>query len=330
MTSITIVRVLAVLVAATAQPAFCQAASLGAVEMDLHRDFSWKAIPAWQNGYFVGFEREPTHAPPVFAYDSEGNKLFEVPLALSDAVRIVPESMAASKDGLFAVSGSAYSASGMVVSFVAFLDRSGNISHVTRLSRFLARRLLFDAQGSLWAAGIGSNYPARGDPPDYDVLRVYGPEGDQKFSMLPSSSFPPGKTQPASKCHLTSNENQVLFMSEGRKELVGVSLEGKVLFRTHMEVPSTDTYVTGLALAPGGEIYMSCQVRFVPDQEFVGFYRWDMASRRWNEVYLRHSSEANGFHAIFGFDRDRMVVSTRLPRFKWISPATGFRSEPPH
>jgi hypothetical protein len=135
-------------------------------ELDVSRNFASQPVPKWENCFLFGFVMDPPSAPRVYAYDQNGHKLFETPLALDSAVRIVPGPMAASRDGLFAVSGSAYSASGDGVVFVAVLDRTGRLVRVTRTGRFAPVRFCCTSDGTHRASGRPVTSPSEA-PPDH-------------------------------------------------------------------------------------------------------------------------------------------------------------------
>lgn len=291
-------------------------------ELDVSRNFASKPVPQWENGFLFGYEMDPPTAPPVYAYDQNGHKLFETPLALDSAIRIVPGAMAASRDGLFAISGSAYSASGDGVVFIAVLDRTGRLVRVTRTGRFAPIRLCYTSDGTLWASGRPVTYPSIEEPPDHDILRAYNADGTLRMSLLPQSTFPkaPHKSHPVRISNLSSNGKLIAFLSVEYNELVGISSEGNVLFRNQFAPPGPDYYVTGFAVSADSEIYMSCQVASPVDKKRleVAFYRWDGAASKWQKVYSGPLTGNGAHHAIFGFGADGMLVSTKLPHFKWV------------
>lgn len=320
----------------------CQTA-YGGDEVVVPRNFMGQPVPKWENGFFVGFEFTPERSPSVYAYDRNGNKVFETWLELDGAYKVVLRSMAASRDGRFAFSGVAENGSATRVFFIAFLDSAGRIVRVNRLDRIAARHLCFSADGTLWAAVQPVlQYPDL-TAPEHDVLRAYSPSGDLKFSLLPRSSFAATPDDPlqshpvadgqSAASQLAANGSEVAFMSSGFKELVRVSLAGKLLSRVRMERPAK-SYLTGFALAPTGGVYASTQEDDPGDAKKLdfAFYRWNPANSNWDKLFRRSSRDRGLPLAIAMLEEDgRMLVKTEDGRFRWLASSAGgyqFGSQP--
>lgn len=299
-------------------------------EIFINRDFTRKPIPQWKGGYLLGFELHPTAAPPVFAYDRSGKKLFESSLALEGANDVYVRAMAASRDGKFAVSGTAVSAMGARAGFIAFLDEAGRLVRIVRPERFYPQHLCFTADGTLWAAG---QVRSDRDRPveDHDILRAYSTEGKLKFSLLPRSGFAPESRDQEQSRHpavdgrtlsaLATNDRMVVFLTAGFQEMISVSLDGKVLLRTPTELPS-DYYITGLAVGPDGRALISCERRSVSNSTKEGefaFHRFDLFSGSWTKLYSRPTRERGLPQALALMDGDQMLVRIAADRFRWMS-----------
>ena len=95
----------------------------------------------------------------------------------------VPESVdtgitdwAVAPSGQIAVAGGVAVADGRNSGFLAFFGTNGEARLRVRTSPFLARRIRFANDGSLWA--LGWELSADGvERPVYDMLRQYGPDG---------------------------------------------------------------------------------------------------------------------------------------------------------
>jgi len=328
---------IAALATSCVQPVLSQQDTSTGTGISIPRTFAHHPTPKWENGFLVGFETEPQHSPLVYAYDRGGQRLFEVPLAIDGASRVLVRSMAASRDGRFAFSGGAQSASGASVFFIAFLDRAGQITRVNRLSGLRARHLCFAPDGTLWAAvHAGQRVPGSGVEPEHDILRVYTPQGELKFSLLPRSGFGPvtgdwiRHPHPAEEyeflpTQLAANDSETVFISPGFKQLVRVSRDGRVLSRTTVDRPALDAPVTGFALAPNGEIHISTQEKSGSDtkqSDFV-FYRWNTVAGQWIRIYSRSSRERGRPIALEMFEQDRMLVRTGDARYQWVGQTGG-------
>jgi hypothetical protein len=242
--------------------------------------------------------------------------------------------MAASKQGFFVVSGSAYTASGRGASFTAILDKAGRLVRIIQNGRFAKLRLAFAEDDMLWAAGRLITYPSLEDPPEHAMLRAFDLQGRQRISLLDASSFPKeqGRSHPARISRLASNGRLLAFLSPEYNTLAGGSALGKILFRSGFEPPASEYSVTGFAVSPSGEIYMSCQIPESPKSKaknVFAFYRWNSATAAWETVLARKAADGlGGPHALFGIGPKGMLVSDdRLHRFSWrsLQESTGTR-----
>lgn len=275
----------------------------------LDRSFAHKPTPMWENGYFLAVDKQPEHAPRVTAFDSSGTKLFETSLAMDGVVRVNGYALAASAKGTFAVSGSAYSADGSGVSFIALIDKTGHLTRIVRMERFAARKLCFTDDGRLWAAGGTIMYPSRDEAPDHDMIRIYDEQGTFQRSLLRRSTFPPGRVNPFGNgnSYLTANGRQVVFFSGETGRLVGISYGGEILFdrQAALPAPNVDVLLTGFAVSDASDILMSCQIHSSPPDkqaDLARFYRWDTTANTWIHIYSRPARNVGGYHAIFGFE----------------------------
>lgn len=295
-------------------------------EIRIERSFQGMPVPQWSNGYFFGFGL-PQGKQIVYAYDGTGRKLFESPIQIDGVSEVSISAMTASRQGVFAVAGGARDADGRIASFIAYIDSGGILQRVLRPTDFTPTQLSFAGDGSLWVAGRHTLGPARKpeDVGDHDTLRKYDSGGVLQQTLLPRSSFSPGKLDPAQHggVHLSAGGASIVFLSVGRKELVWISPEGVIEARHPYSLPGDERFllITGFGTRENGELYLSCQWRpeggDVKSQK-VSFFRWNGLSRRWQETYARTSVEPGGYHAIVGSEDDQLIVSTRLPNFRWI------------
>jgi hypothetical protein len=299
-------------------------------EVIISRDFVHQPLPKWENGFLVGFGLEPPSAPPVYAYDRAGDRLFEAPLAIAGASRVRLRSMAASRDGRFAFSGLAENQPGTAAPFIAFLDRAGRITRLIRPEGGSARHLCFAPDGTLWAAmsllGARRDEPA----PEHDLLRAYSPGGELKLSLLPRSTFAAfsegedGHPHPAldsrfMPSQLAAGESGIAFISPGYKQLVRLSPDGKLISRTPIERPAPQALITGFALGPDGEVYLSTQAPAGENGTDFGFYRWDEGAGAWARVYSRPSGETGRPTAVAMIERNAMLVTIAEGRYRWAA-----------
>ncbi len=282
--------------------------------IELPDDLTAKPIPKWENGYIVRYEIEPVAA--VVAYDRNGRRLFRTPLSFPEAERVLPSGVAASRDGRFAVHGSAFHADGLVVPFVAWLDAAGRITRVLRWTDYAPFQLCFAPDGTLWMAGWALRRPGEETLPDHDILRAYAPNGELKVTALPFSSFATSaRRHPAKESRLVANDKTLLFYSRTAGEWVTLSFDGEILSRSPVPPPRPDIDIlTGFVLAPDSSVYLSAQMRLDGRKRGSSVLRWDKATGAWREILYDNT----GVVAVFGAEGDQLIVSRRLPQFDWV------------
>jgi hypothetical protein len=308
---------------------------LQAQTSDILINRSFPVIPQWQNRYFLGFELEPPPSPTIFAYDIKGEKVFETQLAIDGAFQVGIWSLAASRDGRFAVSGLAINLNTRTP-FIAFLDRTGRITRLIRPDHWYAHHICFTSDGNLWVAGTAGRATPKGPEPEHDVLRVYTPDGSVKATFLPRVSFAPDSRdiamypapagdagQPVNQ--LAANDSSVVFLTVGYQQMVGLSLDGKVLFRTKVDLLDRGGSPTGFAVAPDGRVYLSSQEEVSGDSRTLAFvfYQFDPASGKWSTIYRRTNKERGLPMGVSLFDQERMLVHFQPGRYAWLQPAGG-------
>jgi len=290
-------------------------------------------VPWWHDQYLLGYELEPFSSPPIFAYDVNGSKVFETRLSIAGALEVYIKSMAASRDGgRFAASGLAVNLNTRTP-FIAFLDRTGQVTRLIRPDHFYGQHVCFTRDGNLWVAGHAVPF---GPEPEYDILRVYAPDGTLKASYLPRTSFAPGSPDrtmyPTPSVdggvlwrQLAANDNLVVFLTVGYRQMVGLSLDGRVLFRTKVDLQDRRGSVTGLAVAPDGRVYLSSQEPVPGDPRTVAtvFDRFDPASGQWSTIYRRATRERGLPRGVSMFDHERMLVELQAGRYAWVEPSGG-------
>lgn len=261
----------------------------------------------WENGYFLAVRLQPEYAIPVTAFDSSGTKLFETSLSIDGVARIHPDGLAISSTGSFTVSGTAFSADGSFVSFIAWLDRTGKLVRVVRLEKFSAVAMSFVGE-HLWVVGKAITYPSREEAPDHDMIRIYDRQGKFEKSLLPRSTFPARTFHPGRLAFLASNGKTVVFLSAELGYLAQISQDGTILGIQTGPLPASPL-VSGLAISENSEILMSCQSESLDKTQQVSIYRWIQGSGSWEAVYSTALKHPGGYRSLMGFDGDAALVA---------------------
>jgi hypothetical protein len=190
-------------------------------------NFAGQPIPKYDNGLLLARDSDHT---TLRTFGMNGAIRNVVRLSLPDATLIQAHGVAASPEGMMAVSASAKNSDGVRVSIIVWLDESGRTVRVVRTSPFEPFHLAFASEGTLWAAGR-EHEPDFRDKPDYGVLRQYDREGRPLRSVLAKSTFELPKGYPAASSFLVASSGRIVFYSETASEWVELSLLGEVIER---------------------------------------------------------------------------------------------------
>lgn len=279
------------------------------------QSFADKPVPKWENGLLVGFDFDAQPAR-VYAYDRAGRLVTQAAITLPDAARLRLYGVAASRKGVIAVSGSAYSADGAAAAFIAWISPAGAVERVMRTSPFAAIRLCFSPDEVLWAAGREVTPDFKDEAP-HDVLRRYDGEGRLLQSLLPRASFQSYDSyHPAVRAYLVASEDRVGFYSASAREWIEISLSGTVLGRWKGidSVPSLN--VSGVGLTSEGAVYLSGVAHEAGEgSDKAAFYRLDKTQGVWQPVGGLPQWQSG---AIAGADHGRLVLRSGSNLF-WIA-----------
>jgi hypothetical protein len=275
-------------------------------------------LPHWENGYYFGVEHDAVNGPLVSAFDENGALLFRTALSGAGANSTAAYGMAASREGVFAVSLGLVDPAGQAAGAIAILDRAGNVLRRNGTVAYFPAALRFAADGSIWTIGDLRNTGSGGHPQPVLTVRKYSASGGPPL-VEKTFSVGPGRRHPAFNGVLAINGHRVAVLLPDRNEIIVLSADGEEIGRSTYPPIAPLFMLTGFAMNAGHRIYLSGQAR----QERNGagavlFLRWEPESGGWSEVYRRAAAEPEGFHAIFGFEGNNMLVSTRLPRFRWL------------
>lgn len=307
--------------------------SLAAPESNLaiEHDFGNKPSPVWSNGVFLAHDDDDTAAAKLLVFNRAGHLARTVTISFPDAISIhlgAPPlgGMAASHNGMLAVTGEARSKDGAYAPFIAIISSDGGIERVIRPDPFIPLQLTFGPDDTLWVLGREMEGPAGQGPPPHDILRHYDLSGHVLGSFFQSDTFVTQHRHPTSFAFLVASQDRISFYSVVAGEWVEVSPSGTLLGR--WRVPLADsTMVTGVALLPSGALYLSLQNRNGEGPP-VAVYRIN----RGTTSVLETVDTAKAFGApsrgyIMGSDGDRLVVSLGSSRTAWI-PATSAAAQP--
>jgi hypothetical protein len=271
--------------------------------MPFGADFSNRPLPRFQNGVLAGTDSTRTR---VTLWSADGRSLLDVPLNIPGAAKTIVADVAVSGTGEIAAGVSNISHLGQVGPAIAWLDARGAIQRVVAVPSFGIRRLVFAADGTLWALGREFDSNLR-DVPDYSLLRHYDAQGRLLGSALPRSLFPQGQVDPANTSYLITDGDRLIVVSITAARWADVSSTRRV-----KTISSWDTstfpgegFVTGIAAA-NGELFATAQ-----NQDLGELYRYNGTQKGWTLVSTKEVRSLKQGLVLLGSDGGRVVIRTK-------------------
>lgn len=114
-----------------------------------------KPLPVVVNGFllvrnlFIYDDRTPS----VLAYDRKGTLFSQAKLWFPDTVKASIRSVTINESGTMAISGSVVGRDGVVAHVIGLVAPPGKLTRVIRTNPFLATKLTFGPDGTIWALG---------------------------------------------------------------------------------------------------------------------------------------------------------------------------------
>lgn len=277
------------------------ALSVSSSPLPISVDIRGRPIPTFQNGFVISFE---PHTGDVWRFEQGGNRVGNVRLAIPDAFVERVTSAAAAPDGRVAILASAATSDGKLAPVIAWMDSAGNLAKIVRTTPFVAHRIAFAQDGTLWAVGHLFNEQGTADVPKHDVVWRFDADGRKMHSLLPSDSF--SRRWPSNTSWLTTNAGRVAVYFESTKEWAEIdNSSGKLVGRWSVSLPPA-AQVGGIALTSSGLAIIAADVPDEQNANKLGIYRLDRQSGRVTPIDF---SELGGaYYSLLGADGDNAVL----------------------
>lgn len=272
-----------------------------------------KVAPSLENGFVCGVE---IAEPRAFAIRSNGEQVFDKIIGINDATGVMLSSCAVSSVGTFVISGGAYDSTGKMATFLAFLDKSGNLGKVQKLGDFTASRLRFDRQGRLWAVGTPFGRGRKKGEAVSIVVKAFNADGTISSSLeIGDTSLGTG-TGHFGKPHVAISDHELAILYKECMEVVSISLADGSVRRSPLSLSASDI-VTGFAFSSRGELFVKYQSRVEneakPRNQHI-LAKWIPATAQWQNV---EGEEFRGPHAILGAQGDSFLMGFRS-EYNWV------------
>jgi len=272
-------------------------------------------VPRWENGHILAFQEAQEQFPEVVVMNSDGTVVSRVRMTLSDATKTTVRDVARSRNGIVAVTGTAYGPGGTVVPYIAWIDQSGQITQVLRSTPFAATKLVFGSDGTLWA--VGREYLSDlKTPQTFDVLRRYTADGRVLQKMLPNTTFAKKRNPAVGKPYVVVSEDRVGVYSAVSGDYIEVSFAGKILGKWQV-VDEAVGRVGGVALTKSNQVYVSVILRGAGEPTSLRLL--DRGLDEWQTVTLDPALRSRSGTVILGTDGDDLVLRFDRQQSVWLS-----------
>jgi len=216
-----------------------------------------KPVPVWGYGMMVAYDSQS--APPrVYAFNPDGAARFTTSIEAPGLTRLLIHRPAPSPSGEIVVPGTGFDARGLVVDFLLWITKTGQIGRLVRTNPFHALKAAFAEDGTLWTAGVTFDDRHR-QQVEADVLRRFDAQGTFLLSALPSGAW--SGVHPATNCLLAAGGGKVVFYSRGAAIYTEVSAQGEMLLQLDPPEPPSDMSIDGLGVTASGVVFLTGESR---------------------------------------------------------------------
>ncbi len=263
-------------------------------------------LPKWENGFFASFDAPgDSLSPLVYVHDRNGKALFDFAVTVPESVDTGITDLAVAPSGQIAVAGGGAVADGRNSGFIAFFGTKGEARFMVRTSPFLARRIRFANDGSLWA--LGWELSADGaERPVYDMLRQYGPDGKLMRSAMPRSIFrAPGSSILQQSYLAVFGDSAGVYSHKTNEWIVLSAKTGQIVERWTGLSGEKDMVVRALGVTASGSVFLTCD-----SGESRAIHKLDPSSKSWKPV-------AGMGGRIIGTSGEQLVLRTQGGDIVW-------------
>jgi hypothetical protein len=213
-----------------------------------------------------------TATAKITLVDRSGKTVTQTQLQFPDVPYIQIKDISVSSTGRIAVAGTGRN-NDRQANFIAWLTSGGSVEFVVRTDPFMAEKISFLSDGTLWAFG-GLN---RRDV--HDLLRHYDGKGVLVGSSMSSRDFLRDKgLHPSAGAMMTATDDRVGILSKYANAWVEISpADGSVIGRWSLPSTGIEPFSCGVAITRNGDTYIALQ-------NTLGsclLFRLDKAAEKW-------------------------------------------------
>lgn len=157
---------------------------------DIVIDATLQSVPIWSGGAVVALEANPSIAPVVRIFDSDGRLTVSITLSIPQADWVLINRAAHGSGGSIAMCGLTKDAHEHSAGFLALAGAGGQIQTLIRTDPFIPASVVVAPDGSIWAVGTefdSASQTLRAS--DKGVIRHFDGSGKPLADFLPQSSL---------------------------------------------------------------------------------------------------------------------------------------------
>lgn len=246
-------------------------------------DLADKPLPQWRNGAMALLDA--SHGAQIRISVFEGQENSRLTFSVPGAKYVTVRGFSRGTDGAVALCGGITDAEGRGGSYVGWISSTGQEAHVIRTSPFVAMRVAFAADGTIWAQGSEIRPRAPGEAPrqtlgealksDAAVFRQFSRSGKLLRAVVPQLEIANPDALITGSSVFEAMGDRIVWYSSIARQHISVSADGAVVKTNDLPLPNNEE-LSGGAISARGELFASSR-----NGSTWSMSQLDLAGRRW-------------------------------------------------
>jgi hypothetical protein len=251
----------------------------------------------------------------ITIYDRNGQRASNLSFVVPGAKYVVVRGFTRGTDGTIALCGSVTDHDGRSGAYVGWISADGTETQVIRTSPFVAWRVAFAADGTIWTQGSELRPRASGEAPSKTlaeamkgkcgVFRQFSRSGKMLRAVIPQPeiSDPLALNSPMSVFEAVGD--RIVWYSDVSRDYIAIAPDGSVAREKNVALPNNEK-LTGSAINRQGEIFASSV-----NGSTWSVSRLDLGERTWTPVSSGFIGDRSNPHrrlTLFGAEGDSLVA----------------------
>jgi hypothetical protein len=290
--------------------------SLGSAEsLPIQDDLAGKPLPLWRDGVLVVLDHSDGSRVGINVYGRNGQRASTLSFGAPGAKHISVRGFNRGTDGAIALCGSMTDQDGRSGAYVAWISADGATTQVIRTSPFVAWRVAFAADGTIWAQGTELRPRGSGEAPrktfteaiqaDAAIFRQFSRSGKMLRAVVPQSEIRVPDALNSATSLFEAVGDRIVWYSEVSRDYIAIAPDGSVVRVDDLALPSSEK-LTGSAINREGEMFVSSV-----SSSTWSVSRLDLEGRTWTRVSSGSIDDRDNHNrrlTLFGAEGDSLVA----------------------